>query len=931
MTLQQWIDAIKASGKADLVTALEALGTTPTADQVRPLYARLEEATAATPAPPDPTTRAMRRANKRPGRAPVRIGARVRTAKGAGTITAIAGTQATVTHADGTTEEISVASLKAHLAVKNRPGKHAVPAQEAAGDLLNREDSWDDIMCDVRDAVAKKFGYGSPYYPGSYCYVPDGGFFDGYVVVKVGDDFYRVTWTQDDEDTVTLGDLEPVEMQWVATGDGATESTILAPLDDEGRLLEAEASVSGKKWLAVFIQEGMSKNRNFYPAEVLKEAVDLYDNKPIYRGHEATPSRFGRDPDDAIGFTKRPTFQRIGTNAQESTSRQAIVGQVVITDPTWRTKLVEAWEEGNPNFVGLSHDVLVNGRIVVGDASGPYKRAEQIEEVKSVDLVMVPAAGGRLMQMVAANGLTQRDVEELRMLQKMIDAIKASGNADLIRQLEALGATATEDQVLTLHAKIGVKEAVTPPTPSPATESVTVSKKELDDWREESKRNRKAAALAMVESNVRGCALPDPIKARVSKRFTSMVEAGQEVTEAVILAELKEEIEAYGKVMEKTVVVPAGGGLPRFELTKSSSDQFTEALDDFFGVIPKDKKEARTPGLRSFRELYIKFTGDQRVTGRVEESVRLSESLNSGSFTKVLGDSITRRLVQEYQLPEFQVWRDRIATVVPLNDFRTQHRMRFGGYANFPTVAQGAPYLAMASPTDEEATYSPAKRGGTESVTLEMIKNDDVGVIKRIPVRLGRAAGQTCYEFVFDFMRTNANVYDATALAAAGHGNNIITTALSASNVQSARLKMRQQTDMSSGKRLGLKARYLWVPSDLDDLAQQICTADRAVPDASLAGSAAPAAPNPVNLAKIVPLVVDYWTDTNDYWVTADPAQCPMIEVGFLDGREDPELFVQDQPNVGSLFTNDAITWKLRHIYGGVVEDFRGFVGGIVP
>jgi hypothetical protein len=34
---------------------------------------------------------------------------------------------------------------------------------------------------------------------------------------------------------------------------------------------------------------------------------------------------------------------------------------------------------------------------------------------------------------------------------------------------------------------------------------------------------------------------------------------------------------------------------------------------------------------------------------------------------------------------------------------------------------------------------------------------------------------------------------------------------------------------------------------------------------------------------------------------------------------------------VGSLFTNDVITWKIRHIYGGGVMDFRMFAGGIVP
>jgi hypothetical protein len=43
------------------------------------------------------------------------------------------------------------------------------------------------------------------------------------------------------------------------------------------------------------------------------------------------------------------------------------------------------------------------------------------------------------------------------------------------------------------------------------------------------------------------------------------------------------------------------------------------------------------------------------------------------------------------------------------------------------------------------------------------------------------------------------------------------------------------------------------------------------------------------------------------------------LEIGFLDGREEPELFIQDMPNTGSMFSNDKLTYKLRHIYGGGV------------
>ena len=64
---------------------------------------------------------------------------------------------------------------------------------------------------------------------------------------------------------------------------------------------------------------------------------------------------------------------------------------------------------------------------------------------------------------------------------------------------------------------------------------------------------------------------------------------------------------------------------------------------------------------------------------------------------------------------------------------------------------------------------------------------------------------------------------------------------------------------------------------------------------------------------------VSYWTDGNDWCTVADPMVLPVLEIGFLDGREDPELFVQDQPNGGSMFSNDKLTYKIRHIYGGTV------------
>ena len=64
--------------------------------------------------------------------------------------------------------------------------------------------------------------------------------------------------------------------------------------------------------------------------------------------------------------------------------------------------------------------------------------------------------------------------------------------------------------------------------------------------------------------------------------------------------------------------------------------------------------------------------------------------------------------------------------------------------------------------------------------------------------------------------------------------------------------------------------------------------------------------------------------------MSADINDIPGIEICFLDGQQEPELFVQDMPNVGSMFSNDKLTYKIRHIYGGAVKEYRGWQKNVV-
>jgi len=367
------------------------------------------------------------------------------------------------------------------------------------------------------------------------------------------------------------------------------------------------------------------------------------------------------------------------------------------------------------------------------------------------------------------------------------------------------------------------------------------------------------------------------------------------------------------------------------EVVGEERQKKVKALDAFFA--------GTEGGYRSLREAYLDFTGwrggflgedlnrrilaDSFGTG-FDSAQRSTESMISTSWNLALGDSVTRVMIQSYAaVPGWQDWK-RFTTQAYGLDFRTQRRDRVGGYGILPAVNQSAPYQPLTSPTNEEATYAISKRGGTEDVTLEMIANDDVQAISRIPDRLGRSAAYTLYRFVFDIFPANANTsYDATALFAAGHANTD-ANALSQSALSTGRRKMRKQAAYGDASDiLSTVPRFLVVPSDLEELGWQLVTSLVAVP-------ATPAGPSDTpNLHHNMELVVvDYYSSATGWYLVADPAMCPTIEIGFYAPNANPELFTQSDQSVGSMFNADTFTWKLRHIYSGTVIDHRALYRG---
>lgn len=766
---------------------------------------------------------------------------------------------------------MSLKALLAQLPAAGIEGAGAV--REAAATELRT------VLDLVRGALAAKLGRDE------YAVSIESWYRDSVVVTLEGR-LWRYPYALNTDNQVEIGEREEVVVQHVPVKEAA-----------QGQLLEATAAGEGRPALRYrirAIRAGLSGNRNFYPDQALREAVPLFEGLRVFvKSDQEHLAGAGKDFAKLIGRCIDPAFVP-GSGADQG-EIQATLELLEAAAPVPQ-KLHEAWSRGMAgDLFGFSIDARAQVEQTMREGK-PARSVRRFTKVNSLDLIIEPGAGGEIINLLEA---IHDEGQHAMNLAKILEALKALNGGNLPDGLDI-----TDEAAVTEALNVAAVNLTTPIANGPTAEQVRALVAEGTRLVEA----RGEMRLAVAKSN-----LPPAAQERVRALFEARDDfTAEQVTEAI--------------TAEREYIAGFGGGAVRglgehstIEAGADRADKVAEMMDAFFDPANRT--------VRSIKECYIEVTGDRRVSGDIRNCdlalmresmpVALRESLDSTSWSNVLGDSIRRRMVAMYgQNSRYDVWR-RLVSVVSVSDFRTNERTRVGGYGNLPDVAQGAPYAALTSPGDEKATYAVTKRGGTEDVTLEMIKNDDVGAIQRIPSNMTMAAKRTLAQFVLDFLRTNPTIYDSVALFHASHGN-LGATALSAATLAAARLAMLKQTELGSGDRLGIPPVNLWVPPDLEEAGYDLFRR-QTNNDTDFVESLQ---------MQVIP--VWYWTDANDWCVSADPMEIPTIEVGFLDGNEEPEIFVQDNPTVGSLFSHDKITYKMRHIYGGNVLDYRGLYKAVV-
>jgi hypothetical protein len=177
---------------------------------------------------------------------------------------------------------------------------------------------------------------------------------------------------------------------------------------------------------------------------------------------------------------------------------------------------------------------------------------------------------------------------------------------------------------------------------------------------------------------------------------------------------------------------------------------------------------------------------------------------------------------------------------------------------------------------------------------------------------------------------------DSTALFDATH-NNYATTAFSYSAWASARQELFEQTELNSSKALGLWPRFWIGPVELYDEALKTFgygqgpggepgTADN---DVNVYAMNRPGDPRPV------PIACPDFTDANNWYYLADPKIQPVIFMAYANSpggnrHPAPELFTVTNRLAGMQFMNDVLPIKIRDEYSCGVATFRGIGGRVV-
>jgi len=702
----------------------------------------------------------------------------------------------------------------------------------------------------------------------------------------------------------------------------------------ESSSVKSGISQDGSVWNVRLIVEGHTASGRYFPADVLREAIPLFEGARSYVNHPDENFQGGDRPtENLVGWFENVTLKE-GDGLYADWHILAHSGKDYL-----REQLVELQEANKLDLIGLS--LLGLGKNSFKQVDGKtVKYSEAITMVRSVDLVDVPGAGGKVLE-----AIRESDAQKIRSEIMSLETMTAE-------ELKEANPTLYEDMLrMSLAAAEAAKsEGDSKPEPEPEPELKPDEKlRESGNVDKTSAKERVELLLdrmAIRDSNdlvtekIKESNLPEPLRESLRKQFIGKVVDDKDVDEQISI--YREAAAEMAPIGNKSFALPSQAYLI------DETDKMQIAMDRLF-ELPIADEHSNIPRLSGIREAYVMMTGDYEFTwGAIPLDDRIREGAGSTptaakvvgggtvTFANVLGVSINRRLLAQYRRQV--MWWEPFTTITTLNNLKQQDRNRVESLGALSERTTGGAEYAELTWAEQLHQFTPTEYGNLVPIAQRAIVDDDLRALTRAADELGRSAGITLNEYVSNLFTQNSgdgpvfvdtgqdgvadagtdNVFQGSTTT---EHNNRITSNLNRASFKDADQRIRIMSDKSQ-KRIGLTPAHLLIPNELRETALQI-QGSLLVPDS--ANNA-----NNIFANTFTVIEVPQFTDVNNWYLMSGKDQLEMLEMGFLNGRREPELFVQSDPLMGMMFTHDVLNYKIRHRYGGGWLDYRGSVASIV-
>lgn len=409
---------------------------------------------------------------------------------------------------------------------------------------------------------------------------------------------------------------------------------------------------------------------------------------------------------------------------------------------------------------------------------------------------------------------------------------------------------------------------------------------------------------------------------------TRAQQAGLDLAAASAIMALPTKEAAFAAIIDKVFEMKGGGQAPTAtaHVTEDARDKFragaVKALmakvghkdgerNEFSGLTLTElaRESLMVAGVTNARRMDRMQMIGAAFTG-AGGAVMISGMHTTSDFSSILENVAAKSALKGYQEADetFEKWTSKGSA----SDFKPTSRVDLGLFPALLKVEEGSEFK-YGTIGDRKATVIIATYGRLIAISRQAIINDDLSILGKLPIKMGRAAKRTVGNLVYAILTGNPTMADGVTLFHANHGNLGTAGAPSATTWEEATNKMGSQKDAdANATALNIRPRY-FLSGAYEFLAKQLLTST-----GSLESNKSAAVANTVQ--GLVEPITDRRITGNQWFFAADPNLHDTIEVTYLDGVEEPVVEAKDG------WTIDGTELKVRLDAGANLLDYRGLV-----